>query len=62
MYHVSLDLTADEVADLKMVALKERTTVKSFVTNLVKGSLNQQSGESVADDGRRGEKSANQKT
>ena len=62
MYHVSLDLTADEVADLKMVALKKRTTVKGFVTDLVKGSLNQQSGESVAGGGRRGEKSANQKT
>ena len=61
-YHVSLELTADEVADLKMTALKKRTTVKGFVTDLVKGSLNQQSGESVAGDGRRGEKSANQKT
>ena len=62
MYHVSLDLTADEVADLKMVALKKRTTVKGFVTNLVKGSLDQQSGEPAADSRSRGEESANQKT
>ena len=62
MYHVSLDLTADEVADLKMVALKKRTTVKGFVTDLVKGSLDQQSGEPAADSRSRGEKSANQKT
>lgn len=61
MYHVSLDLTADEVADLKMTALKKRTTVKGFVTDLVKGSLNQQFGEPVADNGRRGEKSAKTK-
>lgn len=61
MYHVSLDLTADEVADLKMTALKKRTTVKGFVTDLVKGSLNQQFGEPVAGNGRRGEKSAKTK-
>jgi len=61
VYHVSLDLTADEVADLKMVALKKRTTVKGFVTGLVKSSLNQQSGESAAGSGSRGRKPAKSK-
>ena len=53
-YHVSLELTADEVADLKMVALRKRTTVKGFVTDLVKSSLSRQSGEPAAGGGSRG--------
>ena len=48
MYHVSLELTADQIADLKMAALKKRTTVKGFIADLVVGALEKQSGEPVA--------------
>ena len=54
MYHVSLDLTAGEVTRLKMMALKKQTTVKGLITDLVKGSLGKQSGESAAGSGSRG--------
>jgi hypothetical protein len=57
-YHVSLELTAGEVTSLRMAALKKQTTVKGFVTDLVKGSLGRQSGKPVAGSGSRGKVSA----
>jgi len=62
VYHVSLDLTANEVTDLRMAALKKQTTVKGFVTDLVRVSLGWQSGKPAAGGGSRERLPAKSKT
>ena len=48
MYHVGLDLTPDQVKQLKVAVAKKGTTVKGFVAALVVGSLDKESESSEA--------------
>ena len=53
MYHVILDLTDDQVHDLKIAAAQERKPIKTIVRDLVVDYLNKRSGDSVAGGGSR---------
>ena len=53
MYHVGLDLTTDQVKELKVVVAKKGTTVKGFVTGLVESALDRESeGSEAGEDSR----------
>lgn len=54
MYHVSLDLTPDQVKELKMVAVAEGTTVKELTTTIVQTYLGKRAGRPAAGSGSRG--------
>lgn len=43
MYHVGLDLTPDQVKELKQLALKRDMKVKDLVTSLVVNELSKES-------------------
>ncbi len=61
-YHVSLELTADQVHNLKRVALDDLKTVKELVTDLVVAHLDGRSGKTVAGGGSREKLPAKSKT
>ena len=58
MYHVILDLTDQQVYDLKIAAAQERKPIKTIVRDLVVDYLNKRSGDSVAGGGSREKTSA----
>jgi len=58
VYHVSLDLTAEQVQNLKRAALDDLKTVKDLVTGLVVVDLGKRSGKLAAGGGSRGRKPA----
>ena len=57
-YHVSLDLTADQVKQLKTRAIAEGTTVRELVTITVQIYLEKWFGEPEAGEGSRGKEPA----
>lgn len=61
MYHVSLDLTPDQVKQLKMAAVAEGTTVKELATIQVQVYLEKRSGDPAAGGGSRGKAPAKKK-
>ena len=61
-YHVSLDLTSDQVKKLKHRAVAEGTSVRELVTVTVQRYLDDWSDESAAGSGSRGKESAKTKT
>ena len=62
MYHVSLDLTTDQVKQLKMRAVTEGTTVKELTTIIVQIYLEKWSGKPAAGGGSREREPAKSKT
>jgi hypothetical protein len=60
-YHVSLELTPDQVRQLKVVAAEEGTTVKELTTTVVQTYLGKRSGKPAAGGGSRGKAPVEQK-
>lgn len=58
MYHIILDLTDQQVYDLKVAAVQERKPIKAVVCDLVVNYLDRRSGNSVAGGGSREKASA----
>ena len=58
MYHIILDLTDEQVYNLKVRATQERKPIKAVVRDLVVGYLDKRSGDSAAGGGSREKTSA----